>query len=734
MSLDKDALRQQLLSNLFSSSTRTGLLGSKTKIRESAFHNFSYFEYLLSPKYIGFSAPTENSIEIEPPSQPTVPTAEWIEFDSFMHHFDAPILNQIDRYLQQVYYTKLYKIDDKIYRMYIFPILDEHSEISRSIQAKSLQAFRRTLAPVLYEEYRKTHQVDLFIARGREVLAEWVDSQYQIIFELVGLPPVEQMQPPFKIHPDHVPNLLNSQNDDFWSAGAQEILTKMGNFALAFPPEEVEFSTESEQEILSEFYPSYDFPVFEPGSYNFGFQLVYRQGWTPLGTQPGEIIRTLPLGPKQSEKITVKAVRKTKSTRQSELSSSVETSTESSAATKDSEEVIQEASESFNWHVESEASVGFGFGSAKVTAGAGGDNASSSKDTKSSLSEVMEKTASKVRKDTKIIISTEVESTSEFTQVSEISNPNDDVAVTYIYSRLQRQYEIQTYLSEVNTVVFVAERIPAPHEINGEWIRRYDWILSRELLDESFRSDLQTIKTHDSLESEIEGIDQNIRSLMETISSGTARGIPNYNNLPGQIPDLFQNQQQSYEREVERHRARKSNWENYKRSLLRLRTHIYDNILHYCRAIWSSEDPDSRLLRYSQVKIPVNWRRSATGSSAGINLEPEPGATPDDFTTLADMINPAGPIGYAGNYSAFYLKESTRWATLLEEIRPQQASYFKSYFTITRGDTISSEVQIWAFPSNDSLSIEEFSNIDLRYNKDTKELIAPIPCLLWTTE
>ena len=42
---------------------------------------------------------------------------------------------------------------------------------------------------------------------------------------------------------------------------------------------------------------NYPFQVFQRGSTNIGLRLIYRQEWKPLSAQPGEIVRTIPLGP-----------------------------------------------------------------------------------------------------------------------------------------------------------------------------------------------------------------------------------------------------------------------------------------------------------------------------------------------------------------------------------------------------------------------------------------------------
>ncbi|GGO80025.1 hypothetical protein GCM10011348_15790 [Marinobacterium nitratireducens] len=269
----------------------------------------------------------------------------------------------------------------------------------------------------------------------------------------------------------------------------------------------------------------------------------------------------------------------------------------------------------------------------------------------------MSKTASKMRQDTKIVVSTEVEETRESSRESEISNPNDEIAVTYIFSRLQRQYEIWTELAEANACVFVAERVPTPAEIDDQWIRTYDWILSRSLLDESFRGDLETLIGYYSDSDEgTDGVDGQINALMETISTG----IPSHASVPGSPPDVYATPQNAYEREVERARARRTARNQYLRCRRRLRRHIFDNILHYCRAIWSAEDPQQRLLRFSKISVASQWsfigRPSAEGVYVGV-WAPSVGG----LAKLSDLINPAGPIGFAGNYAVYYLKQNGRY-------------------------------------------------------------------------
>lgn len=415
----------------------------------------------------------------------------------------------------------------------------------------------------------------------------------------------------------------------------------------------------------------YSFDPFLPHTINYGLRLVFRQTWRPLGIQPGEIVRTVPLGPKQTVKVSTRVFRRQRFSQQSETSQATESSRETSESTKDSSEVVREASEKFRWDVQAEVSAGWGWGSASVKGGMGGESAESSKNTKARLNESMSKTASRMRNESKLVVSTEGESSFEETSSSEITNPNDEIAVTYVYSRLQRQYEIATRLAEVATVVFVAEEVPRPEEVDESWIQRHAWILSKVLLDESFAADLAAVRSHTPSKdaSELKE-DDRIASLMDTLRSG----LPNYSSLHGTLPDIFKSPQQAYEREIERKRARTQEEREYKLRQMNLRRHIIDNILHYCRAIWSAEDREQRLLRYSRIQAPVRWVFQPTGPPAADGTVPGYYAA-TETRPLSEVINPAGPIGYAGNYAVYYLRASQFVDEALQPLRHMRQEY-----------------------------------------------------------
>ena len=634
------------------------LIGNAKQSTDVAFHDFSSYKYLLTPSRIRFSENEGGSI-IDDLHSPDIPLDRWYDFETFVSHFRIEAQASIERWVHAGT-TWSEREDEYVDESPINSIINRHIEVVILI---AHEGFRLGMARALYEVYSSIEEKEDFIVAAQVAVDAWLLEQLNTMREDNGVTSLN--------------SFYGIQAASFWEAGIPAVLAALSDYV----DEAAVFEKETEEDRLP---PNYSFDPYLADTINFGLQTVYRQSWTAKGTQPGEIVRTLPLGPGQTEKVSFKAIRRTKSTRQSEMSSSIETSTESSAAIKDSQEVVQEASEKSNWNVEGTSSADIGFSSGSITASAGGESASSSNDTKSLLNETMEKTASKIKQDTKLVVSTEMEETAEFNQSSEINNPNDEIAVTYIYSRLQRQYEIRTHLSEVNTVIFVAEKIPSPSEIGGKWIRKYDWIISQALLDDSFRDDLKMVSSYTSRNMSDENIDENINALMETLSVGNSPGLPSYSDLNGTLtlPDIFQTPQQSYEREVERKRARDTEHESYRRAVRRLSHHIHGNILHYCRAIWSSEDSDSRLMRFDKIRVPINWEflptETPTGHVIGGNYAPAIHDYEQDTVQLSELINPAGPIGFAGNYSVYYLRESTRWDSLAAVLGHLRMPYLKT--------------------------------------------------------
>src|SRR5207249_603054 len=55
----------------------------------------------------------------------------------------------------------------------------------------------------------------------------------------------------------------------------------------------------------------------------------------------------------------------------------------------------------------------------------------------------------------------------------EISNPNNELTVTYLFYELQRTYQISEQIHRARAVILVAQDVPAPHEIDEAWLVTY---------------------------------------------------------------------------------------------------------------------------------------------------------------------------------------------------------------------------------------------------------------------
>lgn len=425
----------------------------------------------------------------------------------------------------------------------------------------------------------------------------------------------------------------------------------------------------------------YPFAYYAPGTANLGVRLVYRQTWRPLGNQRGELVKTIPLGPRQTERVSTRIVRRQKVSRSSEDLKSTETTTETSDSSKDSSEVVREAASSFGWSVEASASMSVGYASASLSAGARGSSDQRSKNTSQKLSESMQRSASKIRTETKVVVSTESEITTEEARASEITNPNDEIAVTYVFSRLQRQYQVLTQLSEAQNVILVAERLPEPYELTDEWVRRHDWILAKALLDDSFRPILTQISQEYLADSGASAkLTEDMEGMMRSTVGHLGKMAEKTTNLSLASTDVVSGSQSGYREAARDALQQKKEQAAALMQRARFRQHIADNLLHYCRAIWSQEDPQQRLLRYRKldIRVPLDWKFVGTIgdmtttfdlsvaaqalAAAGVAGTPAEaiGEFQADSSTgtacVADLIAVEGPLGYVGNYVVFGLK------------------------------------------------------------------------------
>lgn len=483
--------------------------------------------------------------------------------------------------------------------------------------------------------------------------------------------------------------LKSADAPGFWEKGPDEILAL---FQESYPS--VKFLTADDLEGTG-----YSFVPFSSRSVGFGLQLTYRQHWRLRQMRPAEIVKTIPLGPRQVEKVYTKVVRTNRQLSSRETLTSMESSGESTNTNRSTHEIVAESAVRTQVQAGMELSVPVdmieigGNGSVNV------DTSSNSRDTKSQLNESVERTARKLRNEVKISVSTEQSSTMETSTATELVNPNDEIPITYVYSRLQSEYAVSTRLAEVASVVFVPERVPGAEEINEAWIREHDWILARHLLDESFREDLTLVSSGN-----LNSADDTEDAVMDWFkSSGEAArdALKDYKSFQGgNIADVFSGIHESYERQLERVREERRRLSRFQRVLERLCGHIRQNILHYMRAIWSAEDPEQRYLRYRSRFVTVATKFVPSISidvsrwTKGVRGRFLPSLNPKDRRRLADILDLSGPIGFLGNCAVYRLRSDPPSFARHESLAAFRSAYleFEWKSGITQADAGGCEI------------------------------------------
>ncbi len=242
----------------------------------------------------------------------------------------------------------------------------------------------------------------------------------------------------------------------------------------------------------------YKFHVFAKNSVNYGIMTTYRQEWTPSNWQVGDLVSTIPLAPGEKRKFTKKLkVKRTRSQKEVESSLSKQTD-EASYITKAHSEIFSKASTATNFNLTVEGSIGFEVGVAKggvkTTTGYKNDQSSESSAKKKGIRESTRKAANEFKNERSVEIISKEESDYEESTSGEILNPNNEITVTYLFYELERQFIVSENLHKLTPIIMVAFDVPAPHEIDEDWLLTHEWILRRILLDDSFHEALDYLR------------------------------------------------------------------------------------------------------------------------------------------------------------------------------------------------------------------------------------------------
>jgi hypothetical protein len=231
----------------------------------------------------------------------------------------------------------------------------------------------------------------------------------------------------------------------------------------------------------------YAFDVFAKNAINFGVLITYRQTWEPQQYQIGDLVKTIPLAPKEVVRYTTRSVKK-KSRAEKELDDNLQTQrTEAADTTRSDEEIVKKAIQKTNFNLTASETFGGEGIDITTTQSGGGSTENQSSQTKKDFREAVLKSAQEYRQHHKVEVEVSESSETEETSFHEIQNPNDELAVTYLLYELQRVYKISEKLHRLTPVIMVANEVPAPNAIDDAWLIEHDWILNRAILDDSFR-------------------------------------------------------------------------------------------------------------------------------------------------------------------------------------------------------------------------------------------------------
>jgi hypothetical protein len=410
----------------------------------------------------------------------------------------------------------------------------------------------------------------------------------------------------------------------------------------------------------------YAFDVFAPDSFNYGLLLTYRQKWEPGEYQAGDLAATIPLAPSETRRYSKKRVTKTTRAEKEIERSMSSRSLQSSEVSRAEAEIMQKTTTATNFKLTAHGSFNIGIGSIDSTTEFGANQDQQSALSKKAFHEATIKAAEEYRLERSIEVDTSSSVETDEMTSGEISNPNNELTVTYLFYELQRRFKVHEFLYRVRPVILVAQDIPAPHEIDEAWLIQYQWIIARVLLDDSLRPALdyltsgyagdevsvQVIKAQweaqmkltTSLESQVNDLLGKRDVLRDAlVNTGEQEAIAKSFEMStawqvltlGLAPDpakmevdKLEAARKGYEMQVQYSEQaladaqdklkqasdslRQSTKEyaaamrnQYARHVAidQLRVHVKQNILYYMQAIWDHEPPDQRFFRLYNKKV-----------------------------------------------------------------------------------------------------------------------------------
>jgi len=472
-------------------------------------------------------------------------------------------------------------------------------------------------------------------------------------------------------------------------------------------------------DLESELLAPHKFDVFAEDSVNFGLMTTLRQRMRPVSFQAGALKKTITLTPGETIKITTKIEQKKSRKVLEKENASVTRRQENEVKGRFEKELAQRVEEKTDFKSEAEASGSIGAFSASGSVGFGHNSGSVTEAKRRSLRETTKKEAEEIKKET----STSIEFNESLTREVEISqtltNSNQEIAVTWLFFELQRQFAVSERVHSVEPVVLIANAMPAPHELTPAWLMARDWCLRPRLLDDQFldamdylardftgeRAQLRFLHGQlavdleflDKIEQEQEDIAEQIRQRqgelegvqklqVERIREGRLQrrveaGREAEENVEAVLDDLEQEFNAARSRAQQAYAAYRERVATIGELMRRVMSmdvevrryaiHIAQNISYYMQGCWETEPQDQRFLRLHDIKIPLLDVERGGNSPVRCRLDPLtremvcdvelPSPTgllaEDEWPTAGELADLGNILGFFGNYGVYRLKE-----------------------------------------------------------------------------
>jgi hypothetical protein len=418
-------------------------------------------------------------------------------------------------------------------------------------------------------------------------------------------------------------------------------------------------------EMLSE---PYSFQVFAPGSTNFGLRITYRSCWDPRGHQVGNLAKTLTLAPKETRKVTSKRTVKTDRSVKELEDNQRNRKDETSDTMRDEAEIVRRAQAKTSFSLTAKGSYDIGIADGDMTTAIGRDADASSQETKKQFREALLKSSQEWKDQHKLEVETKVSDETETTDSVELTNPNDELTVTYLFYELQRRFQVSEQIHRLTPVVLVALEVPNPNrDAIDKVLLAHSWIINRVLLDDRYRPALDYLCTRivgdemalQDLESNVVQVNQAVEELKNmhrdmqielqareaalqaavgaragAVSSQDSEGflseawdavVGSSSTDPQAAQILEDAAKDSYDRAVqaekdlrmrldaetaalsaatEAYAKARAEHGNWLLQIAALRAHFKGNVLFYMQAIWSFTFRDQMSFSLTKVKVP----------------------------------------------------------------------------------------------------------------------------------